>query len=172
AFLEVSLPVLDLKYYRATYQLQQFVPVTNKITFGSNAELATGGGYGGKPYPLFKNFYAGGIGSVRGFEAGSLGPRDSLGNPTGGTRRFNSSFEVLAPLPGADRTLRVLSFVDLGQVWNAQQTVRLSDLRSSAGFGIAWISPIGPLKLSYALPLRREPGDRLQRFQFQIGTGF
>jgi outer membrane protein insertion porin family len=171
-FLEVTLPVLDLRYYRATYQFQQFIPVTNKITFGTNAEVGWGGGFGGKPYPLFKNFYAGGIGSVRGFDGGSLGPRDSLGNPTGGTRRINGSMEMLAPLPGADRTLRALAFVDAGQVWNAQQSVRLGELRASTGFGIAWVSPIGPLKLSYALPLRREATDRLQRFQFQIGTGF
>ena len=172
AFLEVSLPVLDLRYYRATYQLQNFVPVTNKVTFASNAELGLGGGYSGKPYPVFKNFYAGGIGSVRGFDAGSLGPRDSLGNPTGGTRRLNGSFELLAPLPGADRTLRGVGFIDAGQVWAADETVNLRDLRASWGFGIAWVSPIGPLKLSYAIPFRKEAGDRLQRFQFQIGTGF
>jgi outer membrane protein insertion porin family len=172
AFLEVSLPVLDLKYYRATYQLQQYVPVTNKITFASNAELGWGGGYGGTPYPVFKNFYAGGIGSVRGFEAGSLGPRDSLGNPTGGTRRFNGNLELLAPLPGADRTLRGLGFIDAGQVWAADEPVRFNDLRASWGFGIAWVSPLGPLKISYAIPFRKQAGDRLQRFQFQIGTGF
>jgi outer membrane protein insertion porin family len=85
---------------------------------------------------------------------------------------MNGSLEMLAPLPGADRTLRALAFLDAGQVWNAQQTVRFGDLRSSTGFGLAWISPIGPLKLSYAIPLRREANDRLQRFQFQIGTGF
>jgi len=172
AFLEITLPVLDLRYYRATYQFQQFIPVTNKITFGTNAEVGWGGGFGGKPYPLFKNFYAGGIGSVRGFEGGTLGPRDSLGNPTGGTRRINGAMELAAPLPGADRTLRALAFVDTGQVWNSLQTVRLSELRWSTGFGIAWVSPIGPLKLSFAVPLRHEPTDRLQRFQFQIGTGF
>ena len=172
AFLEVTLPVLDLRYYRATYQFQQFIPVTNKITLGSNAEIAWGGGYAGKPYPLFKNFYAGGIGSVRGFDGGSLGPRDSLGNPTGGTRRMNWSLELLAPMPGADRTLRALTFIDVGQVWNADTPVRLNDLRASTGIGIAWISPMGPLKLCYAIPLRRESNDRLQRFQFQIGTGF
>jgi outer membrane protein insertion porin family len=172
AFLEATLPVLDLRYYRATYQFQQFIPVTNKITFGTNAELGWGGGFGGRPYPLFKNFYAGGIGSVRGFEGGTLGPRDSLGNPTGGTRRINGAMELLAPLPGADRTLRALAFLDTGQVWNSEQTVRLGELRWSTGFGIAWVSPIGPLKLSYAFPLKRESTDRLQRFQFQIGTGF
>ncbi|MCS7102064.1 MAG: outer membrane protein assembly factor BamA, partial [Burkholderiaceae bacterium] len=171
-FVETALPTLDLRYYRSTYQFQQFVPLTNKYTFATNLELGWGGGYGGRPYPLFKNFYAGGIGSVRGFEGGSLGPRDALGNPTGGTRRLNLALEALAPLPGADRTLRVLAFLDGGQVWNAQQRVRLGDLRYSAGIGLAWVSPIGPLKLSYGYPLKREPGDRPQRFQFQIGTGF
>ena len=78
----------------------------------------------------------------------------------------------LAPLPGADRTLRTLAFVDAGQVWGEGQRVRLGDVRASVGLGIAWISPIGPMKISYALPLRTESIDRLQRFQFQIGTGF
>jgi outer membrane protein insertion porin family len=172
AFLELALPVLDLRYYRATYQLQTFTPVTNKITFATNTELGVGGGYSGKPYPVFKNFYAGGIGSVRGFDAGSLGPRDSLGNPTGGTRRINGALEMLAPLPGADRTLRGLAFIDAGQVWAADEPVRLTDLRASWGIGLAWVSPLGPLKLSYAIPFRKEATDRLQRFQFQIGTGF
>jgi outer membrane protein insertion porin family len=78
----------------------------------------------------------------------------------------------LAPLPGADRTLRGLGFIDAGQVWSADEPVRLSDLRASWGIGIAWVSPLGPLKLSYAIPFRKQGGDRLQRFQFQIGTGF
>lgn len=172
AFLEVGTPALDLQYYRLTYQYQQFMPLTPRFTLAFNGEVGVGGGYDGKAYPLFKNFYAGGIGSVRGFDGGSLGPRDALGDPLGGTRRINGSVEALLPLPGADRTLRALAFVDAGQVWGAGQPVRLGDLRYSAGIGIAWISPIGPLKLSYAYPLKTEPLDRTQRFQFQIGTGF
>lgn len=172
AFLEVGTPALDLQYYRLTYQYQQFMPLTSRFTLAFNGEVGVGGGYQGKSYPLFKNFYAGGIGSVRGFDGGSLGPRDALGDPLGGTRRINGSVEALLPLPGADRTLRALAFVDAGQVWGAGEPVRLGDLRYSAGIGIAWISPIGPLKLSYAYPLKTEPLDRTQRFQFQIGTGF
>ncbi len=172
AFLEVGTPALDLQYYRLTYQYQQFAPLTPRFTLAFNGEVGVGAGYGGKSYPLFKNFYAGGIGSVRGFDGGSLGPRDALGDPLGGTRRINGSVEALLPLPGADRTLRALAFVDAGQVWGAGEPVRLGDLRYSAGIGIAWISPIGPLKLSYAYPLKTEPLDRTQRFQFQIGTGF
>ncbi|GAB4470132.1 MAG: outer membrane protein assembly factor BamA [Burkholderiaceae bacterium] len=172
AFLEVGTPALDLQYYRLTYQYQQFMPLTTRFTLAFNGEVGVGGGYGGKAYPLFKNFYAGGIGSVRGYDGGSLGPRDAVGDPLGGTRRVNGSVEALLPLPGADRTLRALAFVDAGQVWGADEPVRLGDLRYSAGFGIAWISPIGPLKLSYAYPLKQQPLDRTQRFQFQIGTGF
>lgn len=187
-FGEVSLPVLDLKYYRATYQFQQFVPVTKSITFAFNTEIGYGDGYAGKPYPFFKNFYGGGIGSVRGFESSSLGPRDSDGDASGGNRKFNFSLELLTPIPGADRTLRMFTFLDGGWVWGrkaeyigsgANRTVRykkdkldFGDLRYSVGFGLAWISPMGPLKLSFAIPLNKKDNDELERFQFQIGTGF
>ena len=201
AFAEVGLPVLDLQYYRLSYQYQQFWPLFSKVTLAMNTEIGYGDGYSGDPYPFFKNFYVGGIGSVRGYEGGSLGPTDLDGNPLGGNRRFNASFEGLVPLPGADRTLRGLAFFDMGQVWGQtvfcpdgstpvfspttpvvcpttgnpiyrNQKIDLGDLRYSIGIGIAWISPLGPLKLSYAYPLNDKPGDRLQRFQFQIGTGF
>jgi outer membrane protein insertion porin family len=172
AFLETALPALDLRYYRITYQHQRFFPLTSKFTLAFNGELGYGDSYGNKPYPVFKNFYAGGIGSVRGYEGASLGPRDSAGTPLGGTRRVNFSIEALTPLPGADRTLRVLGFIDGGQVFGAGEKVSFGDLRYSTGIGIAWVSPIGPMKISFAFPLKDKPGDRLQRFQFQIGTGF
>jgi outer membrane protein insertion porin family len=172
ALFEVGTPALDLQYYRLTYQYQQFHALTSRFTLAFNGEVGYADSYNGKAYPLFKNFYAGGIGSVRGYDGSSLGPRDTFGDPIGGTRRLNGSIEALVPLPGADRTLRALAFIDAGQVWGREQGVRLSDLRLSSGLGIAWLSPIGPLKLSYAYPLNDKPGDRLQRFQFQIGTGF
>ncbi len=176
-FAEVGTPALDLRYVRLTYQFQQFIPATNLLTLGLRADLGYGAGYDGKPYPVFKNFYVGGIGSVRGYDGGSLGPRQllpdgTLGDPLGGTRRLSFSLEALAPIPGADRTLRGVAFIDGGWAWGARDTVRLDDLRYSAGIGLAWISPIGPLRLSYSVPLNRQPFDRLERFQFQIGTGF
>ncbi len=172
AFLEYSLPVLDLRYYRLTYQHQRYFALTNRFTLAFNGEIGYGGAYGGKPYPVFKNFYVGGIGSVRGYEAASLGPKDEFDTPLGGTRRFNFSVEGLTPIPGADRTLRMLAFVDGGQVWGEDEKVDFGALRFSTGIGIAWISPLGPMKLSYAYPINTQEGDRLQRFQFQIGTGF
>ena len=190
AFAEVALPGLDIQYYRLTYQYQQFFPVFPRLTLAFNGEIGYGDGYGGDPFPFFKNYYVGGIGSVRGFETASLGPRDLDGNPLGGNRRLNFSFEAYVPIPGADRTLRGIGFVDAGQVWGqipkiengqvvlvngtpAFENEKLDlDLRYSVGVGIAWISPLGPLKLSYAYPLNTKPTDRIQRFQFQIGTGF
>jgi outer membrane protein insertion porin family len=191
AFAEIGLPGLDIQYYRLTYQLQQYFPVSSFLTLAFNGEIGYGDGYSGDPYPFFKNYYVGGIGSVRGFETASLGPRDLDGNPLGGNRRLNFSIEGYVPVPGADRTLRGLVFLDAGQVWgqvprieNGQvvlvngtpafenERLDLGHLRYSIGVGIAWISPLGPLKLSYAYPLNRKPEDRIQQFQFQIGTGF
>jgi len=171
-FAEWALPVLDLRYYRLTYQHQRYLPITNRFTVAFNADFGYGNSYGGKPYPVFKNFYAGGIGSVRGYETASLGPVDEFGTPLGGTRKFATQVEALTPLPGGDRTLRMFAFFDAGQVWGEGQKVGFGSLRMATGLGIAWISPLGPMKFSYAYPINDEPGDRIQRFQFQIGAGF
>ena len=183
---EFALPALDQRYYRATYQLTQYLPLSKFWTLGLNMQIGYGDTYGGKMYPFFKNFYAGGIGSVRGFESSTLGPRDTNGDNLGGDRQLVFSAELLMPLPGADRTLRGLIFLDGGYVWGYKGVARdasgrpiyereemsFDDLRYSAGFGIAWISPLGPLKFSLAFPLNEKEGDKTQRFQFQIGTGF
>jgi outer membrane protein insertion porin family len=172
AFLEFGTPALDLQYYKLTYQYQQYAPLTSKFTLAANGQAGYGAGYNAKEFPLFKNFYAGGIGSVRGFEAGSLGPRDVNGDPLGGVKELNGSIEALITLPGADRSLRGLTFIDTGDVWGSGEAIHFSDFRTAGGVGIAWISPIGPLKLSLAQPIHHQSIDRLQRFQFQIGTGF
>lgn len=171
-FAEWGLPVMDLEYYRLTYQHTRYLPLTNRITLAGNVELGYGNSYGGKPYPIFKNFYVGGINSVRGYETASLGPVDVFGTPLGGTRRLNFQTEVLTPLPGGDRTLRIFGFLDGGWVWGKDDTVSLNDLRFASGIGISWISPLGPMKFSYAYPINNKTGDKLQRFQFSIGTGF
>lgn len=164
----------DLRYYRATYQHQYFWPVTRAITIAMNGEVAYGRGYGGKPFPLTKNLYAGGIGTVRGYEGGSIGPRDANGDSLGGASRIIGNLEFLLPVPGSqqDRSLRWFGFIDAGNVYDDRAKIDLSSLKYSAGFGISWLSPIGPLKLSLAKPLNQKPEDKIQRFQFQIGTGF
>ena len=170
------------RYYRSTYQDQYFWPVASNITLAVNGEVNYGDGLAGDAYPIFKNYYAGGIGSVRGFAAGTLnvsGTRVAstlFRLPIGGSARLIGNAELQFPFPGSgvDRSLRWFTFLDAGQVWNPNdgENIRLGDLRYSTGLGISWISPVGPLKLSLAYPINAKSGDYVQRFQFQLGTGF
>ena len=164
----------DARFLRANLQGQQYIQITRAFTYGVNAEIGYGKGLGGRPYPIFKNFYGGGLGTVRGFDQGSLGPVDVTGAFIGGNRRFNLNNELYLPVPGAgaDRTLRIFLYADAGNVWGENEKVTFSSLRASAGLGVSWISPVGPLKLSYGTPIRKQPEDRIQRLQFQIGTAF
>ena len=162
------------EYARGSYQAQQYIPFTKAYTIGLNGEFSYGRGLGGKPYPVFKNYYGGGLGTVRGFEVSSLGPVDIEGAYLGGNKRLNINAEFYVPFPGAgnDRTLRLFGYTDVGNVWGEDQSIRAQDLRASVGVGISWISPVGPLKLSYAKPVRYFDQDKIQRLQFQIGTAF
>jgi outer membrane protein insertion porin family len=174
ANLEIDL-VGDSKYYRAVYEHQWYRPLTKMITLAVKGELDYGHGIRGTSYPVFKNFYGGGIGSVRGYLSSSLGVVDPITfDALGGAKRVIGNLELQMPFPGGgpDRSLRWFGFLDGGQVYQEDQKIRLSELRYSAGLGVSWISPVGPLKLSYAKPLNEKPGDRLERFQFQMGTGF
>ena len=166
----------DAQYARINLQYQQYFEITNKITLGVNSELGWGVGLGGKPYPIFKNFYGGGLGSVRVFEAGTLGPVDVTGSYSGGNRRFNTNAELYLPVPGSgnDKSFRIFGFMDAGNVWgsDAKEKVSFDTIRVSAGVGLSWISPMGPLRLSYGKPIRKQRTDRIEKFQFQIGTAF
>lgn len=170
----------DTRYTKLSGQLQQYIPLSKQYTLAFNAEAGWGKGLGGKPFPLFKNFYGGGLGSVRGFEQGTLGgisPVVGGGSDAyiGGSRMVLLNTEIITPFPGAgnDRTLRMFGFFDVGSVSDDfQKTTKLSDLRASAGIGVSWISPVGPLRIAYAKPVRKFANDKPQSVQFQIGTSF
>lgn len=165
----------DLQYYRASLSGQWFHPLSRTFTLALGGEFGYVHGLGGKPVPFFKGFYAGGPGSVRGYESFSLGPQDNLGNVLGGTRKLTGSAEVHFPMPGAgaDRSLRLSTFLDAGQVYGENEKFSVSDLRYSMGVGLSWISPFGPLRLSLALPLNEKSGiDRIERLQFTFGSAF
>lgn len=164
-----------LEYQRYGINQQFYWPLTTSLTLFYNLDLGYARGSGGKPLPFFKNFYAGGPSTVRGYEDFSLGPRDAEGNSLGGTRRIVSNLELLFPMPGAaqDKSLRLAAFIDAGQVYADGDPVELSELRYSWGLALAWASPVGPLRLSYASPIDERKGfDRVQRLQFRFGTTF
>ncbi len=164
----------DQRYVRADLQVQQYFTPMRRVTLGINAEVGYGSGLGNKPYPIFKNFFGGGLGTVRGFDQGSLGQVDNLGAYLGGNRRLNVNTELYLPFPGTgnDRTLRWFTYLDVGNVWAVEDRLTLSSLRASVGIGFSWVSPVGPIKISYGSPIRKEPTDRIQRLQFQLGTAF
>ncbi|HEY7674168.1 MAG TPA: outer membrane protein assembly factor BamA [Burkholderiales bacterium] len=164
----------DLQYWKAGYTHQYFYPYSKTFTLVFSGELDAGDGYGGKPLPFFKNYYSGGFGSVRGYRPASLGPRDADGSFLGGNRKVNGSAELLFPVPGTtlDRSMRLGTFIDGGQVYGPGDKVDLSQLRYSYGLSFAWNSPVGPMKFSMAWPVRERPGDDLQRFQFTLGYAF
>jgi outer membrane protein insertion porin family len=174
ANLEFGIPGGDLQYFRAYYQHQYFYPLSKSFTMAFNNEIGYGHGYGGKDFPVFKNYYAGGIGSVRGYETSTLGPRDANGVAIGGASKFVGNVEFIFPLPGSgvDRSVRLFTFFDYGNVFAEGQPYKLGDMRYSTGFGLSWLSPIGPLKISMGFPIKRKTEDQTQRFQFQIGTAF
>lgn len=174
--LEVALPVglTQQRYYKLNYQRKWFHPVTDTATMMLNGELGVANGYDGKPLPFFKNYYAGGVGSVRGYEPMSLGPRDADGYAMGGKQRVVGNAEVMMPMPGLgkDQSVRIGAFVDGGTVFGQGILTGNNGLRYSTGVALSWTSPVGPLKLSFAKPLNAKDGDRLQKFQFSLGNSF
>ncbi|OGS98011.1 MAG: outer membrane protein assembly factor BamA [Gallionellales bacterium RIFCSPLOWO2_12_FULL_59_22] len=173
AFAEIALPVLDMRYYKLNYQHQWFYPVSGDFTLLLNGEIGVAAGYGGEPVPFFKNFYAGGTGSVRGYDSYSLGPRDFNDQVLGGTKRVVGNAELLMPLPGSkEKSVRLSGFIDAGAVYGPGDLPGSAGLRYSTGVAVTWLSPMGPIKFSYAVPLNKQPVDRLQELQFTLGSMF
>jgi outer membrane protein insertion porin family len=168
---EVGLPGGSLRYYKTSYNYQRYFPLSRTYTLMLNGEVGYGEGYGGKPLPFFRNFFVGGVTSVRGYRQFTIGPKDSELNPRGGTRKLLGNAELLFPFPGleGDRSVRMSAFVDSGMVGD---TYSLRELRYSTGLAVLWVSPLGPLKVSAALPIGAKNGDRRQPFQFTIGGVF
>jgi outer membrane protein insertion porin family len=175
-FLEVGLPGGDLQYWKASYQHQWYFPITSDITLRLNGELGYADAYSGGTVPFYKNFYTGGVYSVRGFQQSTLGPRD-LNGPLGGTRKVVGNIELLFPVPGLglEKSVRIGPFFDVGQVWSNLPGQELSDIngvRYSVGALFNWNSPFGPITLTFGVPLNNQPLDQIQKFQFALGSAF
>lgn len=173
---EVSTPPSDLEYYKLTLRNDTYVRFADFLIGKASAEIGYGDGYGDQDeLPFFENFFAGGANTVRGYDARSLGPRDSGDTPEalGGDRRVLGNIELQIPLPGdAGEDKRISFFVDGGQVYGPDSDLDLGELRYSAGIAFSWFSPLGPLAISFAQPLNDEPGDDVQRIQFTLGRFF
>ena len=170
---EIAIPGGDLTYYKLFGQHQRFFPLARDFVLVLDAEVGYGDGFGDTHrLPLTDNFFGGGLRSVRGFRANTLGPRDSLSEPLGGNLKVVGTAEVILPLPFTkdSTTTRVTGFFDIGNVYDTERD--FEPLRYSTGLALVWFSPVGPFTMSLARPLKTLEGDETQSFQFTIGTSF
>ncbi len=171
ASVETGLPGGTLRYYKAGYQNQRYFPLNNTFTLYLNGDIGYGAGLDGRPLPFFRNYYLGGVTSLRGFYTATIGPKYEDGTPVGGSKKILGNAEILMPVPGManEKSVRLSAFFDTGTVG---ESYSFSDFRAAAGVGILWVSPFGPLKLSVAQPFRVQVGDTRQRIQFTFGQQF
>ena len=171
---EIGTPLGSLEYYKLSLQHQQYFPMGRDFSLMLNGELGYGDGLSDKPLPFFKNFYAGGTSSVRGFKTATLGPKDINGDALGGNKRVVGNAELFFPIPGFkdDQSLRMSAFVDTGAAYGSNEEFSFDGLRYSAGVAVLWVSPLGPLKFSLAQPLVKKDGDETEVFQFTFGNTF
>jgi len=173
---EASFPGSETQYWKSGLTASWYLPTYKDLVLHLYGDVGYGDSYGDTTdFPFYKNYYAGGSTSVRGYKARSLGPEDSglTPRPLGGNRRIVGNIELLFPVPGSEtKDKRFGLFVDGGMVFGQDETVDLADLRYSYGIAFNWYSPVGPLSMSYGLPINDEPGDDLERFQFTVGRSF
>jgi len=174
---EATIPGGDLEFYKLNAKHQQFFPIYKDYVLMVRGEVGVGDGYGNTDHlPLIENFFAGGIGSVRGFESNTLGPHDSSSDPEplGGDLKLEGSAEIIIPVPFVKdiKSTRLSGFFDVGNVYGTKENFDTGTLRYSAGLATTWLSPFGALTFSYALLVDSEPDDDLQRFQFSVGSNF
>lgn len=176
--IDARLPGSDLEFATATYRAQQYIPLPYKFFVEFNATVAAAMDYdkGDSQVPPYENFFAGGSRTVRGYDDGSLGPRDTpFDNPYGGRLRTTSQTELVLPMPfeSDGKSTRMSLFYDIGQVYKRPRDFDKDDLKTSAGVAFQWFTPfLGLLDLSYAFPLNDESSDDTERFQINFGTGF
>ena len=184
---EVSTPGLDIQMYKITLQETWYKDLSKDFTVMLNGQLGYADSYGGKEFPFFKNFYLGGVNTVRGYRQGSIGPvclendttcgSGNLGRNTflGGNKQVVANAELFMPVPflkNDNNQFRLSAFIDAGNVYGLDESISLSTIRYSAGMGVLWVSPFGPLKLVYAVPFNNLSTDRTESFQFQMGQQF
>ncbi len=169
---EIAVPGSGLQYYKITSRSQWFQPLTRSLTFSLRGQVGYGDGYGGtSTLPFFENFYAGGVRTVRGFRANSLGPKEG-GDPLGGALKVVGNAEIIFPVPfnPEAKAVQLSAFYDIGSVYENADDFDVSELRASVGLSLTWLSPIGPMVFSLAEPVRSQLGDETESFQFSLGA--
>ena len=173
---EIALPGGDLYYWKVDYDSRYYfkIPFKRNFTGLLKSKVGYGDSYGSTTeLPFFRNFYAGGPRTVRGYDESSLGPQDIFGRALGGNIMFVGNAEMILPLPIQElKSTRLSLFYDVGNVFASNESFSFSDMRMSVGVSGIWMSPFGLLSVSYSKPFNDQFGDEIQKFQFNFGTQF
>lgn len=172
---ELALPGSDAEFFKLSYRTVNYFPLVSWLTWSVGGEIGYGDGYGNTDgLPFFENLYAGGLRSVRGYKANTLGPRYSNGEPSGGAFKTVASTQLILPVPFMEKSenVRVAAFFDVGNVFATTSDFDVGELRYSAGVSGLWLSPLGPIVLSVATPLNEQSDDETEVFQFSFGVPF
>ncbi len=190
-----ALPLSDVQYFTLNYEYLQYLPIYKKWTLQVGADLGYGQALGDTTaLPPFRNFYAGGPDTVRGFRESRLGPKDNYGNPYGGNFKVTGRAELIIPTPEKwAASARLSLFYDIGNVFSTEKRYKFigadgvtpvdyafkyNNLKRSTGLAVQWLAPLGLFRFSYGIPLNTVVGDgsvfadEEERFQFTIGQAF
>jgi outer membrane protein insertion porin family len=170
-------PGIGAQYYKFDSLDAWYFPISDKLTWKTNGELGFVNSYGdNSQVPFYQNFIEGGPNSIRGYYIGSIGPKDTDGSSIGGTRWAFLSNNLLFPIPGVkdEHSVRASLFYDIGTLFGGTpfDLTAAQMVRASYGVGVLWVSPMGPIQVSYAFPMFNQPNDNIQSFQFTMGSMF
>ena len=170
----ISLPLGDYRYFNLSAAHSSYKPINSTTTLKLTGNLNLSKGYSGKELPFYKRHFGGGSGSVRGFGNKTLGPLYPNGKAKGGELSILGSANLITPAFFFDdnEKMRMSAFIDVGNIYEKSSNIKLGDLRMSAGFGFAYLSPIGSIGAFLSTPILKESGDIIEDFGFSLGTGF
>ena len=170
----ISLPLGDYRYINLSADHSSYTPINNTMTLKLTGNVNLSKGYSGKELPFYKRHFGGGSGSIRGFGNKSLGPLYPNGAAKGGELAILGSANLITPaffFEDNDK-MRMSAFIDTGNIYEKSSNIKLGDIRMSAGFGFAYLSPIGSIGAFISTPLLKKSGDIIEDFGFSLGTGF
>lgn len=192
--LNTTVPGAEVEYYTVNYDGVQYLPLGRYFTLAVNLDLGFGDSFGDTTAIVpYRNYFAGGPDTVRGYRENHLGPRDSFGNPYGGNALVAAQTELILPIPEKWRArTRLTLFFDVGNVYSTggvdfrapdgvtpiDYDFDLGNLKQSFGISAQWLAPLGLFRFSYGFPLNSDDatslsyGDDTEQFQFSIGGAF
>ncbi|MEC7596374.1 MAG: outer membrane protein assembly factor BamA [Pseudomonadota bacterium] len=170
----ISLPLGDYRYFDLNANHKSYRPVTETTTLKLTGDFNLSKGYNGKNLPFYKRNFGGGSGSVRGFGNKSLGPLYPNGKAKGGEIAILGSANLITPafFFEDNEKMRMSVFIDAGNIYEKSSSIKLDDIRMSAGLGFAYLSPIGSIGAFISTPILKKDGDTIEDFGFSLGTGF